>query len=414
VNKIGLHIYALIGLLGISTVLQAAEVSRQDTYPVPGSTNKITYIGQTFQTIDGLTLHGHLAIPASGKGPFPAVLLLVGSGAGDRYENMDADATTDGKPALLFQPIEAALIAKGIAVFAYDKRGIRPTDNTFLNVVPTCIAGASTCDPTQDLSKLIFISATAENLAKDAQSAYDFMKTLPQVDPSKVGVLGHSEGTLLAMEVAENRSDVRAIFALGLWTRAFQQIIYNEEVTDNLRLFYLIDANQDGYITQDEAAPFEADQSPAIDPWPTLLSNMDLMGEGKISEQDWSYYWNTQYRAGMAAIKTPTSPLPLSFPTLWWQQMFAMGPLLPRWQKQCGKVSVFQGEVDAQTPFEDALELKASCSNQRTPLRSFKNYPDLGHAFSPRVGLKNWRDTEGPLSPSTALDIATEAASVLN
>ncbi|MGE3680595.1 MAG: alpha/beta hydrolase family protein [Bdellovibrionales bacterium] len=75
----------------------------------------------------------------------------------------------------------------------------------------------------------------------------------------------------------------------------------------------------------------------------------------------------------------------------------------------CGKSRVFHGEVDVQTPFEDALELRDRCKIRGTPLRSFHPYPELGHAFSPRVGYRGWKDTQGPMDSRVQEDIATAA-----
>ncbi len=62
-----------------------------------------------------------------------------------------------------------------------------------------------------------------------------------------------------------------------------------------------------------------------------------------------------------------------------------------------------------QTPFEDALNLKTSCKDKQTPLAEFKSYPGLGHGFSPRVGLRGWKDTTGPMDTKVLQDIAAAA-----
>lgn len=66
-----------------------------------------------------------------------------------------------------------------------------------------------------------------------------------------------------------------------------------------------------------------------------------------------------------------------------------------------------------QAPFEDALYLKDICLKDRTPLSNFFSYKDLGHAFSPRIGYKLWRDTVGPVDSRVPTDIANAAAAVL-
>src|SRR5438445_3659440 len=75
-----------------------------DTYPVPTSTRQITYYPETFQAADGLILHGHLAVPAAKQRPvngFPTVIMFVGSGRIDRYENFPKTLTANNQPTLL-------------------------------------------------------------------------------------------------------------------------------------------------------------------------------------------------------------------------------------------------------------------------------------------------------------------------
>ncbi len=167
-------------------------------YPNPKSSSTINYIPSTFQSADHLTLHGHIALPSGKAGPFPTVLLLVGSGAGNRYGDIPSDMTSNHQPALLFQGIETALVQSGIAVYSYDKRGVIPKDDTFLD-------NTVTSD---------YQTATAKNLASDALNAFDHLKSFPQVDSSRIALLGHSEGTALAMKISEQRPEVTRFHGL--------------------------------------------------------------------------------------------------------------------------------------------------------------------------------------------------------
>ena len=110
------------------------------------------------------TLAGTLTIP-QGAGPFPAALLLSGSGPQDRDEFLAGH-----RPMLV---VADYLTRKGIVVLRYDKRGI----------------GKSTGD---------FAAATTEDFASDAATALAYLKSRKEVVPGKTGVLGHSEGALIA------------------------------------------------------------------------------------------------------------------------------------------------------------------------------------------------------------------------
>ena len=71
----------------------------------------------------GVTTHGQFDYPATGAPPYPAVLLIQGSGPIDRHETfIDPDGTVR-RP---FDLIAEALTSRGLAVFRYDKRGVCP------------------------------------------------------------------------------------------------------------------------------------------------------------------------------------------------------------------------------------------------------------------------------------------------
>ena len=365
-----------------------------DNYPVPPSTDKITYIDEQFRTQDGLVLHGHLAIPAGQKGPFPVVLMLVGSGSSDRYENI-VGGTVDGKPALLFKGIEDGLIAKDIAVFMYDKRGVIPLDNTFYY-------STRTAD---------FQTANANNLANDAVSAFDFTKQIPLVDPRRIAIFGHSEGTFLAIKTMEKRTDqVRSLFLLGMITSTPKEIFHAQFTTDNVRIFNLVNAGQTGTLTQEEYDNFAAQAGPVFTEiygtWQSFYNaNSQLARPGQITEQEFNYTNKQIWKQLVEAAYDDSKPWKMTEPRAWLREYLAEGSYLPREMPFCSKIHVFQGEVDQDTPFEDALTLRNSCNAAHTPLASFNNYPNLEHALSPYIGYKNWQDTMGPMDPQGTADI---------
>ena len=116
----------------------------------------------------GITLAGTLTLP-KGPGPFPAVVLISGSGQQDR------DETVFGHRPFLI--IADHLTRQGIAVLRYDDRGV----------------GKSTGDPT---------NATSADFATDALAAVRYLQTRKEINPQKIGLIGHSEGGLIAPMVA--------------------------------------------------------------------------------------------------------------------------------------------------------------------------------------------------------------------
>jgi pimeloyl-ACP methyl ester carboxylesterase len=132
----------------------------------------------TFQNGD-ITLAGTLTIP-EGEGPFPAVVLLTGSGPQNRDEEI-----FDHRP---FHVIADHLSRRGIAVLRYDDRGV----------------GGSTGSITQ---------ATSADFAQDALAAVSLLAQDARVDGDRIGLLGHSEGALVA-PIAVTESEAIAFIVL--------------------------------------------------------------------------------------------------------------------------------------------------------------------------------------------------------
>lgn len=126
-------------------------------------------------------LAGTLTVP-QGKGPFPAVVLVHGSGSIDR------DGSVFGHKTLLV--LADHLSRQGIAVLRYDKRGI----------------GKST-------GKLK--EATTRDLAADAEAALRFLRSRPEVDGQRIGVIGHSEGGLVAPLLASRDPGIGFVVMLA-------------------------------------------------------------------------------------------------------------------------------------------------------------------------------------------------------
>ncbi len=128
-----------------------------------------------------ISLAGTLTLPR-GQGPFPAAILLSGSGPHDRDESL-----VGHRPFLV---LADHLTRKGIAVLRFDKRGI----------------GKSTGD---------YANATTEDFAGDAEAALAYLKTRKEIDLPKTGLIGHSEGGMIAPLVATHSSDVPWIVLLA-------------------------------------------------------------------------------------------------------------------------------------------------------------------------------------------------------
>ena len=120
----------------------------------------------------GITLAGTLTLPSSGKGPFTAIVMVTGSGPQDRDETLFGH-----KP---FFVMADRLTREGYAVLRYDDRGVAKSTGTFK-------------------------TSTTLDFATDAEAAVAFLKTRPDINPQRIGILGHSEGALIAAVIASRQ-----------------------------------------------------------------------------------------------------------------------------------------------------------------------------------------------------------------
>jgi uncharacterized protein len=126
-------------------------------------------------------LAGTLTVP-KGEGPFPAVLMVTGSGVQDRDESI-----LGHKP---FWVIADHLARHGVATLRVDDRGI----------------GGSSGDPSK---------ATTDDFVGDALAGVTFLATQPRVDAKHIGLIGHSEGGLIAPMAAARSKQIAFVVMLA-------------------------------------------------------------------------------------------------------------------------------------------------------------------------------------------------------
>lgn len=152
-----------------------ARRPQNPTEPLPYKVEEVSFEN----TADDVKLAGSLTLP-EGDGPFPAVVLITGSGPQDRDE-----ALLGHKPFLVLSDY---LTRRGIAVLRCDDRGV----------------GGSTGQ--------VMIS-TSEDFAEDALAGVAFLKKHAKIDPARIGLVGHSEGGIVA-PIAAAKSDGVAFIVL--------------------------------------------------------------------------------------------------------------------------------------------------------------------------------------------------------
>ncbi|MGN6615315.1 MAG: alpha/beta hydrolase family protein, partial [Candidatus Nitrosocosmicus sp.] len=183
---------------------------------------------KTFETRDlvidlgnGLTTDAQLTLPLIGKGPFPGVLLIHGSGVADKDYYVNKEIS-------LFKQISQYLSERGFAVLKYDKRGVGPNFT---------VANAN-----------VWGNLTFNDLKSDAQKALDVLAKQPEVDPNRISVIGHSEGTTITPRIAiDNPSKVKNIVLMGAAANNTRDLVYFRDVA--IPLLYtdrVLDPNKTG------------------------------------------------------------------------------------------------------------------------------------------------------------------------
>jgi pimeloyl-ACP methyl ester carboxylesterase len=173
-------------------VAKPPEISRpqEPKKPYPYVEEEVAYENHKA----GLKRTGSLTLPR-GKGPFPAVLLIPGSGAHNRDE-----AVFGHRPFLVLADF---LTRRGIAVLRVDDRGV----------------GGSAGDK---------FKATSADLADDALAGVAFLKGRKEIAAAHIGLIGHSEGGIIAPLVAVQSKDVAFIVLLAGTGLTGDEVLYQQ------------------------------------------------------------------------------------------------------------------------------------------------------------------------------------------
>ena len=182
-------------------------------YALPPYANAASYTEADTTVASGQwMLPATLTMPA-GAGPFPAVVLVHGSGANDRDETVGAN-----KP---FKDLAVGLASRGVAVLRFDKR--------------TKVYGAK--------SGALDTFTVKQEVVDDALAAAQLLRTQPKIDPARLFVLGHSLGGMLIPRIAAADPKLAGVIVMAGAARPLEDAILAQTK-------YM--ANVDGTITAEE------------------------------------------------------------------------------------------------------------------------------------------------------------------
>jgi uncharacterized protein len=358
---------------------------------------------------DNLTTNAQLTFPVVGQGPYPGILLITGSGAEDMNETagfVRINETTGEKeyPPVPFFQIAQYLSERGFAVLRYDKRGVGENHTI--------------------LDSNVWGNLTIDNLKQDAEKALAVLMQQPQVDNSKITILGHSEGTVLTPRVAiDNPDKVNNIVLMGTLAQNLTDNLHFQTVT--LPLQYakeVLDKNGNGSLSIQEASKdliFERLIGGNLTvlltknlPNGTIVLNpqynrnndtfisIDKELKPALEQNAKSFFASS--KPGTASIGGKCTNLEgcdaynksfLAFDL----NFGVIGKVPPN-----TGVLLLNGENDTQTPVQQALLLQQRLTEVNHPNHLLITYPNLGHEFHPS---SQWFTENGPIPKYVLQDI---------
>ena len=341
----------------------AAEVARRPQEPVkpyPYQEQEVTVDNKAA----GIRLAGTLTVPQS-KGPHPAVILFTGSGTQDRDM-----ALLDHKPFLV---LADHLTRQGFAVLRLDDRG----------------AGKSAGNPS---------TATTKDLVTDAQAAYTFLKTRKEVNPKKIGLLGISEGALIASSVAAVNKDVAFVVLMaGNAVPGVELLVSQNEAI--FRATGLPDETLQKLLTLRRAQFEVAASGDDNDTAAIKIRSLEQEAKNQLTDQE---------KQQLGLTSQSESAITTQITTPWMRYYLAYDPA-PTLQKLRMPVLALNGSKDVQVPAAPNLAatekaLKAGGNKRYT----VKELPGLNHLFqTANTGLH----TEYGVIEETMAPVAMETIS---
>lgn len=313
-----------------------------------------------------INLSGTLTLPKE-KGKSPAVILIAGSGPNDRDETIFGH-----KP---FWVLADYLSRNGIAVLRYDKRGV-------------------------DKSGGEYFTATTQDFADDAMAALNYLKTRKDIDTLKIGLIGHSEGGIIAPMIASQKKDIRFVVLMaGLGVSgeelslAQNQFAFNktslsvkekEALNEILRNVYKSVDNWTGYVGS------EAERNLLKKELAILWQNLPAEIRGRVSEE-------TFIEKTTANIASP-----------WFRHFLKVNPS-EYLQKLSIPVLVINGEKDTQVEYKSNLAaIEAALKKGNNKQFEIKSYPNLNHLFQESITgeIDEYAKVEQTISPEVLSDIS--------
>lgn len=353
----------------------------------------VKYRNLTIDLGNGVTTSAQISYPATGKGAFPGVLLVPGTGATD----MNVTIIEDVRP---FWQIANYLSERGFEVLRYDKRGVGPN----LTIQDSNIWG----------------NITVTDLIHDAQKALNVLSEQPDVDPKSISIIGHSEGTVIVPRVAiDNPTKVKNIVMMGVVAQNLIKDILYYQVVD-LRSDYaaqVLDVNRTGFVSIEQIATDPLLEDAVKNPSILNTNNDTKIISNDIAKEienhnNISGYLNIDKDLKPLLIKEYENEIAFNLfkcyniigCPLWFKSEADLEPnlsIIGNISKSIG-ILILNGENDSQTPIQQALLLHQKLNEANHPDHTLITYPNLGHFFYPS---SKWQVGLGSIQPQVLADL---------
>jgi alpha-beta hydrolase superfamily lysophospholipase len=322
--------------------------------------------------------------------PLPGVLLIHGSNRGsalrkDLDGTIPPDKTTTGQPARRWRDLAYALARAGFVVYRHAKRGYA-------------------LDPQEDRLDVVHTITLARTSA-DSRKALQTLRSSPRVDPQRVVLVGHSEGTMVAPDLAESDPGVVGLVLLGTVVDFARVVRYQLVLKPTADVYRAFDVDGDDGLDPDErrAALATGKRLPVYFHRP---QDVDADGDGVIARAEVHAVLDARFAAKQARSRAD--------PDDYWHGHYRAPTNLSRLpQLDHLPLIVVTGELDWRTPADHARELEAALAAADHPAYEFRYPPQLGHGFSRPLPARRQdyalRETAGPPDP----DVLTELGALL-
>ncbi|MEO5564292.1 MAG: alpha/beta fold hydrolase [Chitinophagaceae bacterium] len=304
-----------------------------------------------------------ITIP-EGKGPFPAALLITGSGPQNRDEELLGHK--------LFAVLADALTRNGFIVLRVDDRGV-------------------------DKSTGKFAEATTEDFANDVNTSFNYLLSRSEVDKKKAGLIGHSEGGMIVPMVATKRNDIDFVVLLA---------------APGIRIDSLM-AEQNGAILRSSGVS-EAAVKSYLPLYKNLMKQVitapDTATAAKMAKellQKWKATTNAEILKELRfdsdeSVQRVTTLLVEGFSGKWFKYFLAFNPQ-PYLEKLNCKVLALNGDKDIQVIASSNLAgIEASLKKSKSKKYSIQKLPGLNHLFQTctTCTLQEYGELEETFSPA--------------